>query len=140
MAKVNEQPKLKPPRFQIIEGLSSMLVSEFGEGLQFDNYLVVADKIGEIFLVENSPSVLQRQSRLRDCWNAAMVEFNAETLLVDRLLKMKSGANFFGVILRVWRIKKISRYASSTAMRWRSSSSISPGVATVWAISSRNND
>jgi hypothetical protein len=31
-------------------------------------------------------------------------------------------------------------YASSTAMRWRSSSSISAGVATVWAISSRNND
>ena len=31
-------------------------------------------------------------------------------------------------------------YASSTEMRWRSSSSMSPGVATVWAISSRNKD
>ena len=64
-----------------------MLVSEFRDGLQFDDYLVVADKIGEIFLVENSPSVLQRQCRLRNCWNAAMVEFNAQTFLVHRFVK-----------------------------------------------------
>ena len=30
-------------------------------------------------------------------------------------------------------------YARTTAIRWRNSSSISPGIATVWAISSRNN-
>ena len=30
-------------------------------------------------------------------------------------------------------------YAWSTEMKWRSSSSTSPGTATVWAISSRNN-
>ena len=64
-----------------------MLVSEFRDGLQFDDYLVVADKIGEIFLVENSPSVLQRQSRLRDCGYAAMLEFDAKTFLVHGLVK-----------------------------------------------------
>lgn len=64
-----------------------MLVSEFGDGFQFDDHCVVADKIGEIFLVENSPSVLQRQSRLRDCRNAAMLEFNAETFLIYGFVK-----------------------------------------------------
>src|SRR6266480_7347951 len=87
MAKVDEKAKLKPSGFQVIENLSSMLVSEFGDGLEFDDYFAVADKIGGIFLVENSVSILQRQSGLRDCWNTAMLEFNAETFLVHRLVK-----------------------------------------------------
>jgi hypothetical protein len=31
MAKVDENPKFKPAGFQVIENLSAMLVSEFGE-------------------------------------------------------------------------------------------------------------
>jgi hypothetical protein len=87
MAKVNEKTQLKPAGFQVIENLSAMLVSEFGDRLQFDDYFVVADKIREIFLAENSTSVLQGQSRLRDRWNAGMLEFNAETFLIYRLVK-----------------------------------------------------
>ncbi len=56
-------------------------------GLQFDDHIAVADKIWEIFLVENSLSILQGQSRLRDCWNPAKLEFGAETFLVHGLLK-----------------------------------------------------
>ena len=96
MAKVEQEAKLKAARFQVIENLSSMLVSEFGDGLQFDDYFVVADKIGEIFLAENSASILKGQSRLRDCWNASgsgRIEFNAETFLVNRLVK--AAALFF---------------------------------------------
>jgi hypothetical protein len=125
MAKVDENPKFKPAGFQVIENLSAMLVSEFGESLQLGDDFVVADKIGKIFLVENSASILKGQPRLRDCWDAAIVEFNAKTFLIHRLvkaaafvfvnfeaganngitffLKMKSGAIFFGVIWRVWR-------------------------------------
>jgi hypothetical protein len=114
MAKVNEQTKLKPASFQVIENLRTMLASEFGDSLQlfagqdllkidernfwhrftsqnaereFDDYFVVADKIGEIFLAQDSPSVLQGQSELRDCRNATMLEFNSETFLVNGLVK-----------------------------------------------------
>ena len=136
-----------------------MLVGQFGDGLQFDNYFVVAHKIGQIFLAQDSPSVLQGQSRLRDCWDSAMLKFNAETFLIHGLVKatalvlvnLEAGANdrltliledeirhyFFGVIRRVWRI--IKSYARTTAIRWRSSSSITLGIATVCEISSRNN-
>ena len=87
MAKVDENPKFKPAGFQVIENLSAMLVSEFGESLQLDDDFVVADKIGKIFLVENSASILTGQPRLRDCWDAAIVEFNAKTFLIHRLVK-----------------------------------------------------
>jgi hypothetical protein len=52
-----------------------MLVGQCGDGLQFDDYFVVAHKIGEIFLAEDS-SVFQEQSG-RDCWDLAMLKFNA---------------------------------------------------------------
>ena len=101
MAKIDEQTKLKAAGFKVIENLSAMLVREFGDGLQFDDYFLVADKIGEIFLIENSASIFQRQSRLRDCRDAAVLEFNAETFLVYRLVEAaalvfancKAGAN-----------------------------------------------
>ena len=48
---------------------------------------LVADKIGEIFLAENPAAIFQGQPWLRDCWNAAMLEFNAETFLVHGLVK-----------------------------------------------------
>ena len=64
-----------------------MLVSDFAGGLEFNDYLVVADKVGEIFLVENSTSIFQRQSGLRDCGNPAMLEFNSETFLVNRFVE-----------------------------------------------------
>src|SRR6267143_7040131 len=78
-----------------------MLVGQFGDGLQFDNYFVVAHKIGQIFLAQDSPSVLQGQSRLRDCWDSAMLKFNAETFLIHGLVKatalvlvnLEAGAN-----------------------------------------------
>ena len=87
VAKVDEKTELKPARFQVIENLCAMLVSEFGDGLQFDNYFVAANEIWEIFLSENSASIFKGQSRLRDCWDAAILEFNAETFLVHRLVK-----------------------------------------------------
>ena len=87
MAKVDEKPKFKPAGFQVIENLSAMLVHQFGEGLQFNDYFVVADKIGEIFLVENSASIFKGQSGLRDCWDVAILEFNAKTFLINRLVK-----------------------------------------------------
>jgi hypothetical protein len=87
MAEVDEKPKFKPARFQVIKNLSVLLVSQFGDGLQFDDYFVVADKIREIFLVENSASIFKGQSRLRNCWDAAMLEFNAQTFLIHRLVK-----------------------------------------------------
>ena len=64
-----------------------MLVSEVGYGLQFGNDFIVADKIGEIFLDENSAAIFKGQPWLRDCWNAAMLEFNSETFLVHGLVK-----------------------------------------------------
>ena len=87
MAKVDEKPKFKPAGFQVIENLSAMLVRESRESLQLDDYFVVADKIGEIFLVENSASIFKGQSRLRNCWDAAILEFNAKTFLIHRLVK-----------------------------------------------------
>ena len=87
MAKVDEKPKFKPAGFQVIEDLSAMLVSEFGDGLQLDDDFLVANKIGKIFLVENFPSIFKGQSGLRDCWDAAMLEFNAQTFLIHRLVK-----------------------------------------------------
>src|SRR5262245_17392112 len=87
MAKVDQKAKFKAAGFQVIENLGSMLVSDFADGLEFNDYLVVADKVGEIFLVENSTSIFQRQSGLRDCWNAAMFEFNAKAFLVNRLVE-----------------------------------------------------
>ena len=36
-------------------------------------------------------------------------------------------------------LNSVSPYVRTMAMRWRNSSSTSPGMATVWAISSRNN-
>lgn len=87
MAKVDQNPKFKPAGFQIIENLRAMLVSKFGDGLEFDDYFVVADKIREIFLSENSTSIFKGQSRLRDCWDAAMLEFNAQTFLIHRLVE-----------------------------------------------------
>jgi len=64
-----------------------MLVSELSNSLEFNDYLLVADEIRKIFLGENSASIFQGQCRQRDCWNAAMFEFNAETFLVNRLVK-----------------------------------------------------
>ena len=48
---------------------------------------LIADKIREIFLAENPRSILQRQSRLGDCGYAAMLEFDAKTFLIHRLVK-----------------------------------------------------
>jgi hypothetical protein len=87
MAKVHKKAKLKTASFQIIENLSAMLVSELDDCLWFDDYFLVADEVGEIFLGENSAPILQRQPRLGDCWNAAMLEFNTKTLLINRLVK-----------------------------------------------------
>ena len=87
MAKVDEKPKFKPAGFQVIKDLSAVLVHKFGEGLQFDEYFVVADKIGEIFLVESSASIFKGQSGLRECWDAAILEFNAKTFLIHRPVK-----------------------------------------------------
>jgi len=87
MAEIDEKAKLKAAGFQVIENLSSMLVSEFGNRLQLDDYLAVANRISEIFLAKDSASILEGQCRLRDCWNAAILEFNAETFLVNRLVK-----------------------------------------------------
>jgi hypothetical protein len=87
MAKVHEKAKLKFAGFQVIENLSAMLVSELSDSLQFDDYFFVADKIGKIFLRQDSTSILEGQSRLRDYWNTAMLEFNAETFLIRRLVK-----------------------------------------------------
>src|ERR1700680_384963 len=53
MAKVNEKAKLKSAGFQVIENLSSMLAGQFRDGLQFDDYFVVAHKIGKIFLAQD---------------------------------------------------------------------------------------
>ena len=87
MAKVDEKAKFKPDCLQIIENLRSMLVIEFGNRLQLDDYFAVANKISEVFLAKDSASILQGQCWLRDCWNAAILEFNAETFLVNRLVK-----------------------------------------------------
>ncbi len=38
-------------------------------------------------MAENPPSVLQRLSRLGDCGYAAMLEFDAKTFLIHRLVK-----------------------------------------------------
>ena len=101
MAKIDEKPKFKLGGFEIVENLSSMLVSQFGDGLELDDYFAVADKIGEIFLSENSASIFKGQSRLRGCRDVAMLEFDAETFLIDRFVKaaalvfvnFKAGAN-----------------------------------------------
>ena len=87
MAKGNEKTELKSAGFQVIENLSSMLVREFGASLKLEDYFLVAHKIGETFLAENPPSVIQRQTRLGDCRNVAMAEFNAQTFLIHRLVK-----------------------------------------------------
>ena len=79
-----------------------MLVNELTDSLQFNDYFVVADIIREIFLREHSASILEGQTRLPDCWNAAMLELYAETFLIHRLIKtaalifvnFKAGANY----------------------------------------------
>ena len=53
MAKVHEEAKLKPAGFQVIENLSAMLISEFGDSLEFEDYFLVADKIRKIFSAES---------------------------------------------------------------------------------------
>jgi hypothetical protein len=80
-------PKLRGRSVHRILVWNAVLVHKFGEGLQFDEYFVVADKIGEISLVESSASIFKGQSGLRDCWDAAILEFNAKTFLIHRLVE-----------------------------------------------------
>ena len=53
-----------------------MLVSEVGYGLQFGNDFIVADKIGEIFLGENSAAIFKGRppgcaiAGMRQCSNS----------------------------------------------------------------------
>lgn len=77
---------------------------------------------------------------------------SAKSLKHVVLLRLEFGASRFRETLSalIFVGEAIARYASSnarnsirdyartTAIRWRNSSSISPGTATVWAISSRN--
>ena len=64
-----------------------MLVRQLADSFQLDDDFRVADKIGKVFLVEDPTSILEGQPWQGDCWNMRLLEFDAETFLINRLVK-----------------------------------------------------
>ena len=87
MTKVNEETELEMAGLQVVQDLSAMLIRQLADSLQLDNDFLVADKIGKVFLVEDSTSILEGQSWQGDRWNMRMLEFNVEAFLINRLVK-----------------------------------------------------
>jgi len=58
---------------------------------------------------------------------------------VGQILSARIIARRAALLLPSYCVKFLRGYARTTEIKWRNSSSISTGVATVWAISSRNN-
>ena len=85
MAKINEETELEVAGLQVVQDLSAMLIRQLADSL--DNDFLVADKIGKVFLVEDSTSILEGQSWQGDRWNMRMPEFNVEAFLINRLVE-----------------------------------------------------
>ena len=83
MPEVDQQPKPIPGGLEVIVDLSTVLICQFRDRLQFDDDLAETNKVRHIALLQAPAFVAQLQARLGTERNLDQTQFDLQTLLIN---------------------------------------------------------
>ena len=79
---VHKKPEARLRESEVVENLGAMLFAKLVNGLDFDNYLAMADEVGDIRLLYGTAFVEYPEFSFRLKWYTAHGEFALQALLV----------------------------------------------------------
>src|SRR5208282_3395746 len=85
VAEIDEQAQATASSLQVVVNLGTMRVSQFLEGLDFENDLIEKDEIRNVFLLQRLSLVMQGEFRLRLEDESLESELHLQALLIHRL-------------------------------------------------------